>query len=116
MEADRMKTTLCKLSPKPETVLEMPLGATILSIQVKDGYPHLLILENPDELKTERRYFWTSEVGNRLPTTKKGSIKHVGTFMLEEVTSRETWDDIVGTPGPELRRVERFFCVFEGQK
>lgn len=56
--------------------LELPKGATILSVEVQDGLPHIWCLVDPDAPKEIRRFHMVA-TGRRFDTT---GLTYIGAF------------------------------------
>ena len=62
-------------------VLEVPEGATILTVQVQHGKPCVWALVNPDAVKV-RRAFWVHGTGHDCTDVADADAEYVGSVQL----------------------------------
>lgn len=73
-----MKVFKYELYPEAVHRVEMPVGATVLSVQMQGQYPCMWALVDPEE-GHEVRHFVTCGTGHQLPPDIKA---YVGTFQM----------------------------------
>lgn len=61
-------------------ILELPLGAEILTVQTQREKPTLWVLVDPDEYNKENRFIESVMTGARLLNLNR---KYIGTFQLD---------------------------------
>lgn len=62
----------------PVTMLEMPLGAKVLSLQVQDNQPQIWALVDPAQFKVKRTFLAVPTGGE----FESAGMKYVGTFQI----------------------------------
>lgn len=73
------KKQVWKFAINPKTTLEMPKGASILTMQLQNGIPCIWALVNPENEK-ELRYFEIYGTGDSIDCVGK---KYIGTFQVQ---------------------------------
>lgn len=76
--------TIYKYPVMPETTLQLPSTATVLTVQMQHGNPHMWVLLDP-EAPTQSRHFRIYGTGHPIPDTVTAAT-YVGTFQLEQGT------------------------------
>lgn len=64
----------------PKSIIEVPVGAKILTIQEQNGEPQIWMLVDPDAPKCKRR-FLSYGTGHEMPDDPG---QYVGTFQLKD--------------------------------
>jgi hypothetical protein len=73
--------TIWKYTLLPQCVVEMPVGAEILSIQSQYGNPRMWVLVD-DAAPTEKRFFESYATGAALPDNPG---KYIATFQVDNL-------------------------------
>jgi len=61
-------------------VLEMPLGARVLTVQIHRERPYIWVLADANQTVTESRHFCC--IGTGHPIEENGALNYIGTFKI----------------------------------
>jgi hypothetical protein len=62
-------------------IIEMPMGAKILTVQVQRNVPRIWAMVNPEETQREKRIFQVYGTGHKM---KSVPGIYIGTFQIDE--------------------------------
>lgn len=60
----------------------MPIGSTVVAMQLQDGIPTIWFTCNPDEFKREGRTFIVTGTGISIEDTPSRKYVYIGTFQM----------------------------------